>query len=106
MIHLIVINGCPADNAEKMTLSDYLAGEGYIPARIAIEYNGKIISREEYGQIRLQDGDSVEIIQFMGGGSCPLSTRTFLPYGKYGFKTAFMPERSGRHMQRRIEDGK
>ena len=67
---MVMVNGNPVSNAEKMTLKDYLTSERYILTHIAVECNGKIIPREAFGQIRLRDGDSVEIIHFMGGGSC------------------------------------
>ncbi len=65
---MVVINGQQVDNAEKMTLKDYLVREGYVLSRIAVEYNGEIIPREAYGEKQLQDGDCLEIISFVGGG--------------------------------------
>ena len=36
--------------------------------RIAIERNGDIAPRSTWEQITLQDGDKLEIVQFVGGG--------------------------------------
>jgi len=33
-----------------------------------IEFNGKVVKKEERGNISLKDGDRIEMIQFMGGG--------------------------------------
>ena len=37
-------------------------------SRVVVELNGDILPKEQYGQTRLQDGDRVEIVCFMGGG--------------------------------------
>lgn len=36
--------------------------------RIAIEYNRDILSREQFATITLQAGDTIEIVNFVGGG--------------------------------------
>lgn len=36
--------------------------------KIAIEHNGKIVPVECYMQIRVQEGDQLEIVHFIGGG--------------------------------------
>ena len=37
--------------------------------RVAIELNREIVSREQWHQTRLHDGDRLEIVHFVGGGS-------------------------------------
>jgi sulfur carrier protein len=37
--------------------------------RVAIELNREIVSREQWPQTRLHDGDRLEIVHFVGGGS-------------------------------------
>ncbi len=49
-------------------LTDYLAGEKYSTMRIAIEYNGEILPKSQYAEITIADGDSIEIVCFVGGG--------------------------------------
>ena len=53
---MVRING---QDCEKtgISVSDYL------------EYNLEIIPKERYAQTILKDGDEVEIVSFMGGGS-------------------------------------
>ena len=41
----------------------------YVPATVAIELNEEILERELYGKTILREGDIMEIVQFMGGGS-------------------------------------
>ena len=36
--------------------------------RIAVELNREVISRSCYADTRLNDGDVIEIVQFVGGG--------------------------------------
>lgn len=37
--------------------------------RLAIELNGQIIRRANWDSVRLVDGDRLEIVHFVGGGS-------------------------------------
>lgn len=38
------------------------------PDRIAIERNGEIVPRTTWAQVSLNDGDKLEVVQFVGGG--------------------------------------
>ena len=38
------------------------------PDRIAIERNGTIVPRSTWEQVTLQEGDKLEVVQFVGGG--------------------------------------
>lgn len=64
---MIKINGKEFDIDGK-TLADYLAATNYDPKRIAVERNGEIVPKAQYGETILQDGDSVEVVSFVGGG--------------------------------------
>ena len=64
---MVKINGRELDAAGK-TVAEYLADTSYDPKRIAVERNGEIVPKAQYGQTVLQDGDSVEIVSFVGGG--------------------------------------
>ncbi len=50
------------------TLSELIARRGLTPERIVIEYNERIIPREEWALVRLSENDAVEIVSFVGGG--------------------------------------
>ena len=63
----VTINGEKAEVAEKL-LSDYLKDAGYDIQRIAVERNGEIVVKAQYESTHLQDGDTVEIVSFVGGG--------------------------------------
>ena len=64
---MVRINGID-ENCAGMTLRAYLNGTKYDPARIAVERNGEIVPKAQYDATILQDGDSLEVVSFVGGG--------------------------------------
>ncbi len=64
---MVKVNGEPLDLA-GMRLSDYLSSASYSLSFIAVEKNGTIVPRSQYDSCILADGDSVEIVSFVGGG--------------------------------------
>lgn len=65
---MIRINGTDVTLGEGVTIERYLAQNQYHPTRVAVERNGEIVPRTRYTSTVLQDGDEVEIVQFVGGG--------------------------------------
>ena len=63
----VIINGEQVDAAGK-TLADYLSASGYDIRRLAVERNGEIVTKSQYAATVLHDGDTVEIVRFVGGG--------------------------------------
>ena len=51
------------------TLGALVEGLGMKPDRVAIELNREIVPRDRWSQTRLHDGDRLEIVHFVGGGS-------------------------------------
>ena len=64
---MVKVNGAELDIAGK-TVSEYLAATDYDLRRIAVERNGDIVWKAQYGATVLEDGDSLEIVSFVGGG--------------------------------------
>ena len=64
---MVKINGTEYDIAGK-TLAEYLETTSYDPKRIAVERNGEIVPKAEYGKTVLYDEDTVEVVSFVGGG--------------------------------------
>ena len=62
------LNGETRECREGMTLADLVAELGLGAKRIAVEVNRDIIPREEYAHYRLNAGDEIEIVHFVGGG--------------------------------------
>jgi thiamine biosynthesis protein ThiS len=52
-----------------LTLSSLIESLGMKPDRVAVELNREIAPRDQWSQITLNDGDRLEIVQFVGGGS-------------------------------------
>ena len=64
---MVKVNGTELDVAGK-TVLEYLATTGYDPKRIAVERNGDIVFKSQYDVTVIDDGDSLEIVSFVGGG--------------------------------------
>ena len=64
---MVKINGNTTDTAGK-SLAEYLATTDYDTKRIAVERNGEIVPKAQYSKTILQDGDTVEVVSFVGGG--------------------------------------
>ena len=55
-------------NQEKALLSLALNLMGYKPNTIVVELNNLIINSTKWGEVRLKDGDNLEIVSIVGGG--------------------------------------
>jgi sulfur carrier protein len=62
------INGEQRELAADLTLAALLEHLGMKADRVAVELNRQIVRREAWAQTRLQEGDRLEIVQFVGGG--------------------------------------
>jgi thiamine biosynthesis protein ThiS len=63
----IQING-ESRTVEPMSLLELLGTLDINPARVAVERNRDIVPKREYETTLLADGDTLEIVQFVGGG--------------------------------------
>lgn len=50
------------------TVTELLTEKGYDPKRVAVELNLDILPKSQYESTVLKDGDSVEVVSFVGGG--------------------------------------
>jgi thiazole synthase len=64
----LTINGDSRNSAAE-TLAALVAELGMKPDRVAIELNREIVSRDRWPQTELKEGDQLEIVHFVGGGS-------------------------------------
>lgn len=65
---MIFVNGEEKKDLKEMPLSQLLERESFDSKKIAVEINGKIISRNDIVQTVVKDGDHVEVVSFVGGG--------------------------------------
>jgi thiamine biosynthesis protein ThiS len=63
------INGEPREFQSSLTLAAMLQTLGLKPDRVAVELNRSIVARERWAETNLKEGDRLEIVQFVGGGS-------------------------------------
>ena len=65
----ITLNGEPFAIDEPLSVADLLARLAIDPRRVAIEHNLEIVRRGAFGDTLIHEGDRVEIVNFVGGGS-------------------------------------
>jgi thiazole synthase len=63
------VNGKPETAPAGTTVAGLLAQLGIEPARVAVERNQDVVPRQTWPQAALADGDQIEIVAFIGGGS-------------------------------------
>ena len=52
-----------------LTLATLIEQLGHHPRLIVVEFNGAILSPQNWEQQKIHDGDSLEIVTIVGGGS-------------------------------------
>ncbi len=64
----VKLNGNGTDLKDSLTVSDLLECLQIEPARVAVEVNLEIVKKQDYQKRMLKDSDSIEIVNFVGGG--------------------------------------
>ena len=62
------INGELREIPEGTTVAGLLAQLGVKAARVAVELNEAVVTKDRYEGRRIGPGDAVEIVAFVGGG--------------------------------------
>ena len=65
----VIINGDPHSFRGPLTVHDLLSRLDLDPRKIAVERNLEIVPRSTYAERLVEEGDSLEIVQFIGGGA-------------------------------------
>jgi thiamine biosynthesis protein ThiS len=65
----LVINGKRVELDQPTPLLSYLEKLGVNPRAVAVEHNGEILERSAFASTTLGEGDKVEIVRMVGGGS-------------------------------------
>jgi sulfur carrier protein len=65
----LMVNGKQVELEAPTPLVLYIEKLGVNPRTVAVEHNGEIIQRERFASVVLQEGDRVEIVRMVGGGS-------------------------------------
>ena len=64
----VVLNGEGRRMEAGSTVLDLLAALGRDPRTVAVERNGDLLPRRDYGATRLAAGDRLEVVHFVQGG--------------------------------------
>ena len=64
----IRLNGETRDIEPDTDLEQLVQALALSSQRIAIELNGKVVTRPSWKDIALDDGDRLEVVHFVGGG--------------------------------------
>lgn len=64
---MVKVNGEMIDAAGK-NIAALLDEMNCMSSRVAVELNEEIVPKSTYDEIILKDGDSVEVVRFVGGG--------------------------------------
>ncbi len=64
----ITLNGKPHDLAGTPTIVELIDTLSVKAAQVAVAVNGEVVTRREWPQTRVRDGDVVEVVRAVGGG--------------------------------------
>ena len=65
----IILNGDPFEVDGPLTVTGLLTRLEIDSRRVAVEYNLVVLKKAAYGATAINEGDQVEIVNFVGGGS-------------------------------------
>ena len=65
----LTINGDERSFDAPLSLAGLLEQLGLKLDRVAVEYNRNIVARPQWSETSLEDGDRLEIVQFVGSGA-------------------------------------
>ena len=64
----LIINGKEQTFDDSLNLAQLVEQLGMKGDRVAVELNREIVSRAQWPETKLSDGDRLEIVHFVGGG--------------------------------------
>ena len=57
------------DYVDELFLEDLLTHLGYQPQLVVVELNGTIVNPQDWMNAKIQNGDCLEVVTIVGGGS-------------------------------------
>ncbi len=85
----VTVNDEPRTFADPTTVADLLRALGKDPGKLAVEVNREVVPRADHPARRLADGDAVEIVTLVGGGSGPPADKP-LKVGPFTFTSRLL----------------
>jgi len=64
----VKVNGQNKEVEDKISIADFLKSNNIDPIGVTVEHNLEIVNSENVAEIKLKDGDTLEILRFVGGG--------------------------------------
>ena len=65
----VLLNGEEREIPDGLTISGLVEHLKLNPERIAVERNREVVPRAEWAAVRIQEGDRLESVHFVGGGT-------------------------------------
>ena len=62
------VNGKDRDVEPGQTIHVFLESLELHPGMVVVELNKEILARDTYGENEVQQGDTIELVHFVGGG--------------------------------------
>ena len=62
------LNGKDREVAADHTVRSLIESLDLHPSLVVVELNREILERDRYGDVSVQDGDTIELVHFVGGG--------------------------------------
>ncbi|MDV7338581.1 sulfur carrier protein ThiS [Terasakiella sp. A23] len=66
---IVIVNGEERSLDQAKSVADFLTEIGIDPKKVAVERNLEIVPKSQFADILVGDGDKLEIVHFIGGGS-------------------------------------
>lgn len=64
----VTLNGAERALPAGETVAEMLRALDVHPGLVVVERNGEILRRESFSEVRVEDGDTLELVHFVGGG--------------------------------------
>ena len=71
----VTLNGKPHQIEAPTSITQFLDALNISPRQVAVALNGEVIPRDHWSEVSIEDGDTVEVVRAVGGGSQALHTK-------------------------------
>jgi thiazole synthase len=78
----ITVNGKPRSVSTGLSIASLLQEMGVDLGHVAVERNDEVVPRKTWPESTIRDGDRIEVVAFMGGGSGSVATDALVIGGK------------------------
>ncbi len=68
MVIAVAVNGEMQEFDAPLTVAELMQRLGVVPAKVAVEKNLAIVPRSQHASETVDEGDAIEIVEFIGGG--------------------------------------